>query len=58
MLTFDNVESRSLIRNKFSKISIGKFLFWASEKHGQLEVFAVKPSPELLPVFLNICDQT
>ena len=58
MLTFDNVESRSLIYNKFSEISIRKVLFWPSEEHSQLEVFAVKPSFEFLPVFLNICDQT
>ena len=35
MLTFDNVESRSLIHNKFSEISIRKVLFWASEEHSQ-----------------------
>ena len=35
MLTFDNVESRSLIYNKFSEISIRKVLFWASEEHSQ-----------------------
>lgn len=58
MLTFDYVKRRPLISNQFFELSVSKAMLGASVKQAKLEVNAIEPRLEVLPVPLDINEQT